>query len=169
MCFLPPPLHPPQSWYLGHRQFSRLLPSLLIRTVLVLEPRDAARIPLTSSISSIPNAHGNQAHGIIVLQCVAEFRDIPFTTLPLPNRGNIDCLPFPFLKMRDNKQSMSKKFLSLLYAMPRQAWTRSSLRVTISVRARGQGQGTKSTRDLCNLLYGPDISLALRTLKLRKY
>jgi ribosome biogenesis GTPase A len=42
------PLPPPQSWYPGHMtQFSRILPSLLQRTDVVIELRDA-RLPLTS-------------------------------------------------------------------------------------------------------------------------
>ncbi|KAI0252511.1 P-loop containing nucleoside triphosphate hydrolase protein [Lactifluus subvellereus] len=46
--FLPPPLPPPQSWYPGHMtQFSRILPTLLARTDVVLELRDA-RLPLSS-------------------------------------------------------------------------------------------------------------------------
>ncbi|KAF8461651.1 P-loop containing nucleoside triphosphate hydrolase protein [Russula ochroleuca] len=46
--FLHPPLPPPQSWYPGHMtQFSRMLPTLLTRTDVVLELRDA-RLPLTS-------------------------------------------------------------------------------------------------------------------------
>ncbi|KAH9962846.1 P-loop containing nucleoside triphosphate hydrolase protein [Russula dissimulans] len=46
--FLAPLLPPPQSWYPGHMtQFSRILPSLLTRTDVVLELRDA-RLPLTS-------------------------------------------------------------------------------------------------------------------------
>ncbi|KAI0288370.1 P-loop containing nucleoside triphosphate hydrolase protein [Russula brevipes] len=46
--FLPPPLPPPRSWYPGHMtQFSRILPTLLTRTDVVLELRDA-RLPLTS-------------------------------------------------------------------------------------------------------------------------
>ncbi|KAI9509264.1 P-loop containing nucleoside triphosphate hydrolase protein [Russula earlei] len=46
--FLPPLLPPPQSWYPGHMtQFSRILPTLLNRTDVVLELRDA-RLPLTS-------------------------------------------------------------------------------------------------------------------------
>jgi len=47
-----------------------MLPSLLECTDVVLELRDA-RLPLTS-VSSTQNAHDNQAHDIIVLQCIAE-------------------------------------------------------------------------------------------------
>jgi len=64
--FLPPLLPPSQSWYPGHMtQFSRMLPSLLERTDVVLDLRDA-RLSLTS-INSTQNAHGNQARGIILL------------------------------------------------------------------------------------------------------
>ena len=46
-------------------QFFRMLPTLLERTDVFLDLRDA-RLPLTS-VSSTQNAHGNQVRGIILL------------------------------------------------------------------------------------------------------
>ena len=64
--FLPPLLPPPQSWCPEHMtQFFRMLPTLLERTDVFLNLRDA-RLPLTS-VSSTQNAHSNQVRGIILL------------------------------------------------------------------------------------------------------